>query len=148
VYPPREDPRVKGVHSAIKGFLIALKDTVFLARSKWFYLVAEHAYVDALVKYLDSTWQEGKNVTNRFLKAQRKLLEVRFHVARIMEAPIAHRRAASSLNELYKYLVRTYAIESMLRDLRQKLQETMDIYEECLRIRILEKDRYEAEDKM
>lgn len=141
VFPPLDHPKAQTVCNAIRLFNDALRDTVREVRSRWYYLVTEQAYIDELVRLLDEKWQEDPKLTKPFLDVQHRLLKIRFHVGNILEMPVIHRRAASSLNELYIQLSNAFSMDYLQKNLREKLKQTVEIYNESLNIRLSEKYR-------
>ena len=138
ILPPLHDREAKKVLPAIDRYLFALQDTINLVRCKWYYLVIEHAYIDYLIKHLEEIWETQKGLKDVFIRVQKQLLEIRFHIGKILESPIVYRRAASSLNEIYFMLRDAFNIDGLQKSLIEKLRQTMDIYEECMNIRVLE----------
>ncbi|MCP4114354.1 MAG: hypothetical protein GY737_02920 [Desulfobacteraceae bacterium] len=130
------------INNSVNQYLIALHDTVQLIRSRWYYLVTEHAHIDLLIRKIEYSWnhRNTENITAAFLEVQLKLLNARMHIGKLLEIPIVYRRAASSLNELYDTLAVAFKTNEIQTNLIEKLQQTLNIYEECLRIRITEKN--------
>ena len=141
LFPPLDvSNETTDVARAVCRYLLALRDTVREVRSRWHFLVSEHAYVDVLLRNLRDKWAGRKNLRAEFVRVQRRLLDARFDTTMLLENPIVYRRAASSLNALYSYLENSFGSKEMQISLVEKLAQSKHVYDECVRINIIEQD--------
>jgi hypothetical protein len=141
VFPPLDAEETRSQARAICRFLLAIRDTVLEARSRWHFLVSQHAHIDALIRHLESSWHGDDDDRKSFSQVQERLLQVRFDTTFIMENPIVFRRAASSLNTLYRTLENAFGSTEMESGLMTKLAHTMNIFGECMRINLTSQRR-------